>query len=275
MTSNRLNTDCSGEFRKRMGSLFRLRLTQAVLAFSWLSLVFWTPSAAERIEINTSLDFCTDYVWRGLVINDEPVLQPSFTATQTIGRIGSFSFIIWGNLDITDYYGTNNEFSEIDLTASYSLPYGPIGLEVGFIHYSFPSTTDSATTEVYITAGYEPEDIPLAFSFSAFYDLDEIDGFYLSGKISSLIPVSPQLSLELALSAGYANSDYNLGYFNVSDSSLVDSVVCAALNYKVSDLFSLSVYGQYMSILDSTLKDTVPINSRDKLSGCLSLEFDF
>ncbi len=275
MTSNRLNTDCSGEFRKRMGSLFRLRLTQAVLAFSWLSLVFWTPSAAERIEINTSLDFCTDYVWRGLVINDEPVLQPSFTATQTIGRIGSFSFNIWGNFDFTDYYGIKNEFSEIDLIASYALPSGPLGLEVGFIHYSFPSTTDSATTEVYITAGYEPEDIPLAFSFSAFYDLDEIDGFYLSGKISSLIPVTPQLSLELALSAGYANSDYNLGYFNVSDSSLVDSVVSAALNYKVSDLFSLSVYGQYMSLLDSTLKDTVPINSRDKLSGCLSLEFDF
>lgn len=258
-----------------MGSLFRCRLPQFIVAFSWLSLVFWTPSAAERIKINTYLDFCTDYVWRGLVINDEPVLQPSFTATQTIGRIGSFSFIIWGNLDITDYYGTNNEFSEIDLTASYSLPYGPIGLEVGFIHYSFPTTNDSATTEVYVTAGYEPEDIPLAFSFSAFYDFDEIEGFYLSGKITSLIPVSPQLSLELSLSAGYANSDYNLGYFNVSDSSLVDSVASAALIYKVSDLFSLSIYGRYMSLLDSTLKDTVPITSRDKLTGCLSLKFDF
>ncbi len=275
MTGNRHNRNCSRELRKRIVSLSRWRLTQVIVAFSWLSLVFWTPSSAERIEINTSLDFCTDYVWRGLVINDEPVLQPSFTATQTIGRIGSFSFNIWGNLDITDYYGTYNEFSEIDLTASYSLPSGPLGLEVGFIHYSFPTTNDSATTEVYITAGYEPEDIPLAFSFSAFYDFDEIDGFYLSGKISSLIPVNPQLSLELSLSAGYANSGYNLGYFNVSDSSFVDSLVSAALIYKVSDLFSLSVYGQYMSILDSTLKDTVPIKSRNKLTGCLSLKFDF
>jgi hypothetical protein len=258
-----------------MDSLFRPRLFQAVCIFVWLSLFVWTPSAAERIEINTSLDFCSDYVWRGLVINDEPVFQPSFTATQTIGRLGSFSFNIWGNLDFTDYYGTNNKFSEIDLTASYTLPSGPLGLEVGFIHYSFPSTDARATTEVYILAGFAPADIPLAFFIGAFYDFDEIDGFYLSGKITSLIPLTPQLSLELALSAGYANSGYNQGYFNVSESSLVDSLASAALIYKVSDLFSLSAYGQYMSLLDSTLKETAPINNRDKLTGCLSLKFDF
>lgn len=258
-----------------MDSLFKSRLIQAVFAFGWLFLMVWTPSAAERIEINTSLDFCTDYVWRGLVINDEPVLQPSITVTQTIGQIGSFSFNIWGNVDFTDYYGTNNKFSEIDLIASYTLPFDSLGLEVGFIHYTFPSTSDSATTEVYIIAGYELEDIPLAFSLGAFYDFDEIDGFYLSAKITSLISLTPKLSLELALSVGYANSGYNLGYFNVSDSSLVDNLASAALIYKVSDSFSLSVYGQYMSLLDSALKDTVPINSRDKLTGCLNLKFDF
>lgn len=263
------------EMENKINSSLRTRMIIAVFVSIWLFLAVWTPSAAEKIELNASLDLCTDYVWRGLVINDEPVFQPSWAVTQSISHVGSFSFNLWGNLDFTDYTGTTNKFSEIDLIASYSLPSGPLGLEVGIIHYAFPSTSDHATTEVYILGDYELEGVPLAFSLGVFYDFDEINGFYLSAKIESLLSLLSSLKLELAFSAGYGDSRYNRGYFNVSNSSLLDGLVSSALVYKVSNSFSLLVRGQYMFLLNSTIKDSVPKRSRDKLTGCLSLQFDF
>lgn len=250
-----------------------------ILLSALLSVLFFlfsgTAFSAEKIDLSTSLDFCTDYVWRGLVINDEAVLQPSLAATHNVTHIGTFSFILWGNYDLTDYYGTQNEFSEIDLIASYALPSGPLELEVGIIHYTFPNADFRATTEVYINAGCELKSLPLTFSLGLYYDFDEIDGLYISGKIMSHITLIPKLALEMALSAGYADSGYNLGYFNFDDSACVDSQASMRLTYTISDSFSLSAGGQYMSLLDSALKDSVPINNRNKLSGCLSLNFDF
>lgn len=231
--------------------------------------------SADKIEVNTSLDFCTDYVWRGLVINDDPVFQPSVTATKAAGQAGFISLNIWGNYDFTDVYGTKNKFSEIDLTASYAFSSGPIEFETGIIHYAFPNTGNRATTEVYIITGYELKTLPLTFSLGIHYDFDEIDGFYLSGKIASLIPLIHRLSLDIALSGGYGDTRYNRGYFNVSDPSFTDVLLSASLTYEVTDSVSLAARGQYMSLLDRTLKDAVAQSERSHFFGCLSVIIDF
>lgn len=231
--------------------------------------------STEKIEVNASFDFCTDYVWRGLVINDDPVFQPSVTVTKATGQTGSFAFNIWGNYDFTDAYGTKNKFSEIDLTASYSFSSGSLGLETGIIHYTFPNTDYRATTEIYINAGYELKAFPLVFSLGFYYDFDEIDGFYLSGKIASQVPLISRLSLEIALSGGYGDAHYNRGYFNVSNPSFVDILLSADLTYKMTDSVSFAAGGQYISLLDNTLKEAVSRSERTHLIGCLSVIIDF
>lgn len=231
--------------------------------------------STEKIEVNASFDFCTDYVWRGLVINDDPVFQPSVTVTKATGQTGSFAFNIWGNYDFTDAYGTKNKFSEIDLTASYSFSSGSLGLETGIIHYTFPNTDYRATTEIYINAGYKLKAFPLVFSLGFYYDFDEIDGFYLSGKIASQVPLISRLSLEIALSGGYGDAHYNRGYFNVSNPSFVDILLSADLTYKMTDSVSFAAGGQYISLLDNTLKEAVSRSERTHLIGCLSVIIDF
>ncbi len=249
-------------------------LLSALLFISSLS----APSAAfstEKIEVNASFDFCTDYVWRGLVINDDPVFQPSVTVTNATGGTGSLAFNIWGNYDFTDVYGTKNKFSEIDLTAFYSLSSGSLRLDTGIIHYMFPNTASGATTEMFITAGYALKAFPLAFWLGIFYDFDEIDGFYLSGKIASDIPLLSRLSLEMAISGGYGDARYNRGYFSVSDPSFIDILLTADLTLKMTDSVSLAARGQYMALLDRTLKDAVLQSERTHWIGCLSVTIDF
>ena len=248
----------------------------AVFLFGLLLSGSADPVGAEKLEISASLDYCTDYVWRGLVINDRPVLQPSLTASQEITNAGTFSLNFWGNYDLTDANGTKNRLSEIDYTASYSSSSGPFGLEVGIIHYTFPATEDSATTEAYIRTACELEVVPLAFSLAVFYDFDEIEGFYFLGKIESSITPGPKSRLDLSFSAGYGDYSYVQGYFGWGEKSLfLDGVVSAVWAYKLSERISLSAGGQYMFLFNGPLRQFLSESSSKKLTGTISFNYDF
>ncbi len=231
--------------------------------------------AAEKLEISASLDLCTDYVWRGLVINDRPVLQPSLTGSLKIDNVGTFSLNLWGNYDLTDANGTKNRLSEIDYIASYSFPNGAFGLELGIIHYTFPVTPDEATTEAYISAAYGLEEIPLTFSLGIYYDFDEIKGFYLLGKVESSITLIPKLSLDLSFSAGYADYAYLRGYFGWDESSFLDGVASVVWTYTLSKRISLSAGGQYMFLFNRVYGTFLSESNRKKFTGTISLNYDF
>jgi hypothetical protein len=61
------------------------------------------------------------YVWRGQVLVDDPVVQPTFTVAK-----GGFSINWWGNFNLDDNAtGDDFEFSEHDITLSYAAPPAP------------------------------------------------------------------------------------------------------------------------------------------------------
>lgn len=233
------------------------------------------PLTAEKIEVDATFGLWTDYVWRGLVINDQPVLQPSLTLTLPLSQAGALALDLWGNFDLTNFLGTKGKFSEVDITASYLHSFKSLQLEVGFIHYTFPFTGSDPTTEVYFSAGYVPRVIPLSFTLGLYYDFMEIDGFYGSVGVESSINLTQKLSLTTELSAGYGDADFNPGYFGASDSGFVDGVVSLALDYEVSSYFSLAAGLQFMHLIGSTLRASVPNQQRDKLTASLSASYGF
>ena len=64
------------------------------------------------LDIDAELPYVSQYVWRGIVANPDPVLQPSLSAS-----ILGFNVGFWGNVDLTDIYGKKGEFTEIDWIA--------------------------------------------------------------------------------------------------------------------------------------------------------------
>ena len=87
------------------------------------------------LSAEASLAYHTAYVWRGQVLNDESVLDPSLTTT-----FGDWSFNTWGSFDLTDNHKKEGEFAEIDLTLSYAVPLdGPVGVELGCDSVPIPS----------------------------------------------------------------------------------------------------------------------------------------
>lgn len=235
-----------------------------------LALAFTTLGAQQAVaaDATAALDINSAYVWRGLTFNDGLVLQPSMDVSA-----GGFGFNVWGNFDVDDYDDTldSNEFSEVDLTASYSHALGPVEVSVGIIEYLFPAGGDS-TTELFVGAGYE---IGAGFSVSAelYYDIDQVEDYYATLGVGYAIDFNDALGMELGAMISYAGEDFASIYGGGTDSGFFNYGLSAALSYSVSEALSVGVN---INVADSVDDDVLPDSSVDTtVYGGASISYSF
>lgn len=192
---------------------------------------------AERMmNFEFRADYLGKYIWRGQNIDDDPVLQPSITASYN-----NLTATIWGNLELTNINGHSGDFTEVDYSFEYS---GDIpGIEgvryaIGTIYYDFPGTNVNDTTELYWGL---KADLPLCPSLTLYHDLDEADGTYLSvelghsiEKIASLLPDIP-ITMEIGASLGWGTGSYNKYYWGTNQSELNDLAFSVSFPVEVVD----------------------------------------
>lgn len=234
--------------------------------------LFSEASAEETKGPSVSADFtvASKYVWRGLVLTDDPVLQPSLTLDYK-----SLNLNVWGNTDLTDANGTPGEINELDYTLSYAFAVKNVNLTLGVIQYTFPHTGYEPTTEIYGTAGL---DMLLSPTVNIYYDVDEVGGVYGTVGISHSFPlgevykgISP--SLDLSGSVGYGSSNYNEGYFGVDSSGFVDLLLTAGLAIPIDEHLSVGPYVSFSQVIDSKLRDAVEDDNATFFGVTLSYAF--
>lgn len=225
--------------------------TTAAVAWTVLTLAGFALAEEEAATLEAGLDLpvLSGYVWRGQVLNDEAVVQPSLTVSK-----GGFAINTWANYNLTDNVSEDSgDFNEVDLTVSYDFTAGPAGVSVGVIEYLFPNTAYSGTREVY--AGASLDNLPVTPSATVYYDFDEADGAYVTVSLGYGHALSDALSLDVSGSIGYGFSDYNEFYFGVADNALNDANVSLSLTYAVNDAWSISPAVTYTTLLDDDIKD--------------------
>jgi len=244
------------------------------------------PTTLKAAEASLDMAVNSAYVWRGQVLNDETVIEPSLTVSTKYG----LSFNTWANFNLTDSLGKDSEreFNEVDLTVSYDVPVEVLDLTVGVGEYTYPHQTiqdgdgsvraTPGTREVFVTLG--KENLPLSPSASVYYDCDEVNGFYGLVSVSQGLEVTKELSVDATLSVGAANNDYNQTYFGVDDNALNDGNAKLGATYAFSDALSLGGYVMYTYLLDSSIRDAAKANDAyfnkgDILSGGVSLGYSF
>lgn len=212
-----------------------------IVSFAGMSQAFEAEIAGD-----VSVDYLGKYVWRGQLLNDDPVLQPG------VGfGIGNLYINLWGSMDTTNYNGNGGEFNEVDYTIDYSDSLTDIlGYSVGAIRYEFPNTDLDATTEIY--AGLNL-DVFLSPSVTVYYDIDDIEGTYVSAGVGHSIDLSDTMALDMSASLGWGNDKYNTGYWGVSSSSTQDLSVSVALPIAMGD-WTLTPSVNYVSLTSSDLK---------------------
>jgi len=193
------------------------------------------------VDLDAELGVFSKYVWRGMIVTNDPVIQPALAANFLGIGLG-----FWGNIDSSDVNGTEWKFNEIDWDLSYSLPLPIVDLDFGFIYYTFPNTEVKDTVEGFISA---KANVLLSPRLSFYGDFKEIDGTYWSLGITHGIEISPTLNLDLSADLGIGSANYVKGYFGTESDSATDYALTAELPWKPVPLLTITPSAAYTSLL--------------------------
>ncbi len=203
------------------------------------------------VGIAASLDYYSKYVWRGMLLDDDNVLQPGVEVS-----VGSLTAGFWGSWDVESEDSRSSD--ETDGYLDYGFDLGMlsedlkfISMNIGHTWYAFPES-DLHAQEYYIGMSF---DTFLAPSITYYHDYSEqstggAHGDYVIGSIGHSFTLNEEygLSLDLGEEAGY-NHEY---FINGNGGYSLSSV---GLSLPLKDSLDLSVTAAY-NIPFGDLKDS-------------------
>jgi len=219
------------------------------------------PPSLAGAESETGLLFDLDlawnskYVWRGINVTEDPVLQPAITF-----GYGDLSLNVWANLDTTAVNDYEWQANEIDYTLDYSASWEKMNFSVGGIFYQFPGLHDVDTVEVYGAVGL---DVPSSPTLTVYQDLDEHDGTYMVlsfghtfedvWKPSSAV----RMGVDVGMSFGYGTRKHNLFYYGADASGWADATVTLGLPFAIGEHVTVTPAVHHSWILSDGLSDAL------------------
>ncbi|MBN1805151.1 MAG: hypothetical protein JW837_07870 [Sedimentisphaerales bacterium] len=233
----------------------------------WLVVVMSVPAfscpaviADEELGFELTSDFAGKYVWRGQLLNDDIVFQPAFNITY-----GNLTAGLWGNLDLTNYNDRNGDFLEMDYSLDWSdeLPgVEGIGYSVGLIYYDFPGSYANGarlpdTLEGYLGLNF---DLPAGPSVTAYHDVDEVDGTYISlgfgHSVEEVMELSPGVPVAMGLSAtiGWGSASYDKYYWGTNQSKINDLVLSVSFPFETEGL-TITPSLNYVTLLSDDIRE--------------------
>lgn len=230
------------------------------------------------LSFDAGADLYSAYIWRGIQVNDEAVIQPALSASLDLGDMGSVSAGAWGNFDLTDD-GPNGDpdMSEVDYVISYAIDIEDVSLEAGNIWYTFPNShgpSGSSTKEVYGSVAYNNDIITP--SAALYYDYDLVEGFFGTVGLSKDFELAENISASLFSTLGAGDDDYNQAYYGTSSAVAVFDLGASA-SYAINDIVSVGVTVVWTSLVDSDIRDNADAAGMDEdmLWGGLNLAASF
>jgi hypothetical protein len=205
---------------------------------------------------SASVDFMSNYVWRGQKLSNSMVVQPSAGITY-----GGFGANLWANYDT----GTN-EHNETDLTVNFSNSVDKFSYDVGYIFYALDgSGTDGSgndTQEIYLTLGY---DMLLSPSLTVYLDFDEGDGAFIVASVSHAFELPQELSIDVGASISYAADNTVMGQDADGEnvSAFYNGDISASLMIPVTDAISVGPMIAYSFPLSNDAEDAIEAISDD------------
>jgi hypothetical protein len=176
------------------------------------------PSAASsQVVLTTDAGAFNAYVWRGVTLTNQVVLQPDAYLSIPAGG-GSAVVGVWGTIEAGRYDDPANDLSEgggtsslnateVNVWAEYGHSLGSkLNGTLGSLLYLYPNesglTNDvNRTLEIYAKLQLVS---PLSPKLSAWYDVDKVDGLYLEGSLSQTVAGIPGLPITLGALAGFS-----------------------------------------------------------------------
>lgn len=221
-----------------MKKVLRLYILTALLLIGAAS-----TEAQEKVETTISSDFVNEYIWRGQKLGDVAV-QPTLGVSYK-----GLSLTAWGSYGLTN----PDDTKEFDLTLGYTIG----GLNIGITDYWFSTGLDPEGRYF----KYDAHGTNHVFEANIGYDFGPValqwytnfagnDGINKDGKrayssyVEATIPFS-LASVDWTATAGavpFATTSYGTSGFAVTN-----LLLRAAKDIRVSDSFSIPIFGQVVA----------------------------
>jgi hypothetical protein len=215
---------------------------------------------AEEIKTagSASVDVMSNYVWRGQKLSNSWVVQPAVAITY-----GAFGANIWANYDSDskiDEGDGHGEFTETDLTLSYTRSLDKWTFGAGYIYYALNAAND--TQEVYLSASY---DMLLKPALTVYYDYDEGQGAFIVASVGHSLEVMKSVNLNLGASASYNVNNKVMGVNDNGDdfSNFYNAELSSSLNIPVMKAVTITPKIAYSFPLSDDAKEAIKSVSDD------------
>lgn len=234
----------------------------------------------QPVSVTIDVPVLSAYVWRGQVLNNEFVSQPSLTVTK-----GGFSVNVVNNVNFTHASTAKApEFTETDLTLSYTTKIQSLATTIGWIEYQFSNqtVTDASgnvkavpgTRELFLTAGLP--DLPGTPTIALYRDIDEIKGSYFVASSGYSHAFEKEgVTAAISGSVGYGSESYNRGYFGVNHAAFNDLTLTASAVIKAADNLTVTPVVQYATLLNSDIKNAAKSVFKDNHQAIYSLKLSY
>ncbi len=219
--------------------------------------------AASAADLRIAVDGYSAYVWRGMTLQDAPVLQPWLDLSGVpLGKGVSLGVNLWTNFPVSDafYEGQlaveGGAFSELATTVTLSLPKG---FDVGFAEYTMLRTlagrpADTGEAFVGWTGSFGVD----VWAYG-YYDVQAVDGFYLELGVAREFAIRPWLTTSLQVEAGAASRNFALACWGTRGGPF-DYGVLGELSFAPSERIALGIRLGYVGSLDHDVLPEQPVS---------------
>ena len=179
-------------------------------------------------------DVVSSYVWRGAQFGSGPAVQPWFTLPELTSGL---ELGVWGSFPLSDDGGehASGQTYELDLYASYD--FGPFALTI--TNYTFPTASGA-----YDGSGYELFDGDMEVSASASLGAIGLTVGYFT-DLEALYVEAGTTVAGMDLAIGYG-SDGDGAYYAGGDSAIVNVSLGGSKDIKITDDYSLPLFGSFI-----------------------------
>ena len=218
------------------------------------------PYAAETETSGyASVDFMSNYVWRGQKLSRSWVIQPSVGITY-----GGFDANLWSNFDsdwkVEDTDKGQGKVTETDLTLRYSLSKNKFNFSAGYIYYALEGASD--TQELFFSAAY---DVLLNPALTLYYDYDEGQGAFIVASIDHSFDLGKNIPLDVGASASYNINNAVMGVDEEGNdfNNFYNGELFASVTFPVTKAFSITPKAAYSFPLSNDAKEAISSISYD------------
>lgn len=209
-----------------------------------------------KIETEFTVDLATKYVWRGVNVVNDPVLQPAVTF-----GLGRFTAAAWANVETTNWNLPNYDsaprgrVTEINLTGEYSWRYRAVAFKVGLVDYQYSGTGLERYSETYLGVSFG--DVPLAPEVTVYRGNRHFTGTALLVGFSHEASVLMR-PVTLGMEVGYGDAKNNAFLYGARTAGLTHLNLSASTALELGKGWTLSPSVHFGTLLDRRLLDGQP-----------------